>query len=125
MYLFRNYAYQKILLIERNILNAYLEVGVGWKLAKNLFKNKHQPASISIYWCLQKTSVYSFSYRCQQCLDIKVSKLNERTSSCSSESKYSTSSNSRIATTTNTTLKMRNICKDVVVVALAVCALIL
>ena len=34
MYLFRNYAYQKILLIERSILNAYLEVGVGWKLIK-------------------------------------------------------------------------------------------
>ncbi len=55
MYLFRNYPYQKILLVERSILNAYLVgVGVGWKLAKYLFKNKHQRASISIYWCLQK-----------------------------------------------------------------------
>ena len=40
--------------IERCILNSYLEVGVGWKLANNCSISKHQGASISIYWYLHR-----------------------------------------------------------------------
>ena len=54
MYLLKKLYNQQILFMERSILNAYLKVGLGWKLEKNLSKNKHQRASISIYWCLQK-----------------------------------------------------------------------